>query len=67
MGWVADYLVDTVHDLCDLAGKSSVIVSVEHVNPPEVAPRMRLICRLTAPWPAGYEPLSGPEFQPIVA
>ncbi len=67
VGWVADYLVDTVHDLRDLAGKSSVIVSVEHVNPPEVAPRMRLICRLTAPWPMGYEPLSGPEFQPIVA
>ena len=66
VGWVADHLVDTVHDLIELVGENAVATRAAHVNPPEVAPRMRLICRLTAPWPVGYEPLSGPEFRPIV-
>ena len=67
VGWVPDYLVNTVHDLRDLAGEEAVSVTAEHINPPDVAPSMRLICRLTAPWPDHYEPLTGPEFQPIVA
>lgn len=66
VGWIPDYLVDTVHELRNLTGEDVVEVTAEHVNPPETEPYMRLICRLTAPWPDGYEPLSGPEFQPIV-
>ena len=67
VGRVPNYLVDTVHELRDLIGEDSIEVTAEHVNPPDVEPYMRLICRLTAPWPDGYEPLSGPEFQPIVS
>lgn len=66
-GWVPDYLVETVHDLRSLAGAETVSVAVEHINPPDVAPSMRLICRLTAPWPDRYEPFSAPDFQPIVS
>ncbi len=67
VGWVPDYLVDTIHELRDFTGSDSIQITAEHVNHPTVAPYMRLICRLNAPWPDGYEPLSGPEFQPIVS
>ena len=67
VGWVPNYLVDTVHDLRELNDHDALTVTVEHVNPPEVAPYMRLICRLSAPWPNSYEPFSGPEFQPIAS
>ena len=40
-------------------------VTAEHVNPSTALSHMRLPCRLAAPWPDGYEPLSGPEYQPI--
>lgn len=67
VGWVPDYLVDELHKLRDLTGERAVSATAEHVNPPDVAPSMRLICRLTAPWPDQYEPFKGPEFQPIVS
>ena len=66
VGWIPDYLVETIHELRNLPSGEGIEVTAEHVNPPDVAPYMRLICRLTAPWPDGYEPLSGPEFQPII-
>lgn len=65
IGWVPDYLVEHFHDLRDLNG-ADPIVTVEHVNGPAVAPHMRVLCRVTAPWPDGYEPFSSIEFQPIV-
>jgi hypothetical protein len=65
VGWVPDYLVDHVHDLRELNGEDPVVV-VEHVNDASVAPHMRLLCRLEAPWPEGYQPFSGPEFQTLV-
>lgn len=67
VGWIPNYLVGTVYELRGLIGEEPIKVTAEHVNPPSVAPYMRLICRLTAPWPENYEPLSGPEFQPIVS
>lgn len=65
VGYAPDYLVDTIHLLreCD---SRSVYVLVEHLNGTETAPHMRLLCRLSAPWPDGFEPLSGPDFQPLV-
>ena len=45
--------------------EADVGIVAEHVNPPTSPPHMRLLCRLRAPWPDGYEPLSAPEFQPI--
>ena len=67
VGWIADYLLGTIRELRDLVGEDKIVATAEHVNPPEVAPYMRLLCRLTAPWPENYEPMSGPEFQPIVS
>ena len=65
VGWVPDCLVETVHELRDLG--SAVEIVADHVNPATSPPHMRLLCRLRAPWPDGYEPLSGPEYQPIAA
>jgi hypothetical protein len=65
VGWVPDYLVQHVHELRQLNGTDPIVV-VEHVNDTTVAPHMRLLCRLQAPWPHGYVPFSGPEFQPLI-
>ena len=66
VGWVPNYLLGTIDELHQL-DHTDVRVTAEHVNPPTSAPQMRLLCRLTAPWPNGYEPFSGPEFQPIIS
>lgn len=65
VGWVPDYLVQHVHELRQLNGTDPIVV-VEHVNDTTVTPHMRLVCRLQAPWPHGYVPFSGPEFQPLI-
>lgn len=65
VGYVPDYLVETIHELRDRG--SDVGVTAEHINPETSPPHMRLLCRLRAPWPDGYEPLTGPEYQPIAA
>jgi hypothetical protein len=65
IGWLPDYLVDHVHDLRLLNGSDPVVV-VEHVNDDRTPPHLRLLCRLEAPWPDGYEPFSDAVFQPLV-
>ena len=64
IGWVPDYLVEHIHELRQL-NHAEPVVEVEHVNDLSVAPHMRLLCRLSAPWPEGYRPFSGPEFQTL--
>ena len=66
VGWVPNYLVDMIHELRE-SFEVDVEITAEHVNPETTPPHMRLLCRLRAPWPDGYEPLSAPEFQPIVS
>ena len=63
VGWIPDCLVDMVHELRELGACAGAIA--EHVNPESSPNHMRLLCRLRAPWPVGYEPLSGPNYQPI--
>ena len=65
VGWVPDCLVEMVHELQEHGAAPTI--TAEHVNPDTAPPHMRLLCRLQAPWPEGYEPLSGPEYQPIAA
>ena len=66
VGWVPNYLVDMIHELRD-SFEIDIEITAAHVNPETTPPHMRLLCRLLAPWPDGYEPLSAPEFQPIVS
>ena len=66
VGWAPDCLVEMIHDLSEL--DAALKVTAEHVNPADVAaPHMRLLCRLRSPWPKNYEPLHGPEYQPIAS
>jgi len=41
-------------------------VTVERVNPPPAPVQFRVLCRLEMAWPHGFQPFSGPEFQPVV-
>lgn len=66
VGWVPDYLVEHLHELRQL-NHADPTVMVEHVNGPDTAPHMRVLCRVSAPWPAGYEPFHSIDFQPIVS
>lgn len=66
VGWLPDYLVDHVHELRQLNCTDPQVL-VEHVNDTTVAAHMRLLCRLTAPWPAGYVPFAGAAFQPLAS
>ncbi|HUP68220.1 MAG TPA: hypothetical protein VM142_00220 [Acidimicrobiales bacterium] len=64
VGWLPDYLVEYLHELGQLIGEHPV-VTVEHVNDITVATHLRLLCRLRAPWPAGYVPFADATFQPL--
>lgn len=61
LGYVPRYLAP---DLARL-GIESVRATVERVNPPPAAPmQFRVLVRLTAPWPEGFAPCTGPDFRP---
>lgn len=64
VGYVPDYLVEHVHELTDL-NEAQPRITVEHVNDATAAPHLRLLCRLDAPWPAGYQAFSDARFQPL--
>ncbi len=57
VGYLPDYLVDTAHELCELNGTFPT-VTVEHINNRDTPFHMRLLCRLTSPWPDNYEPFA---------
>lgn len=65
VGYAPDYLLPMLHDLEDENGVAPR-VTVEHLNPPTAPPHLRLLCRLTATWPEGFQPFSGAEFMPLV-
>lgn len=64
VGHAPDYLVEHIHELRQLNGHDPRVV-VEHVNDRASAPHLRLLCRLSAPWPEGYQPFSDAQFQPL--
>ena len=61
IGFVPDYLVGDIDDL-ERAG-SAPVFEVERVNPPPKPVHYRALVRLTAPWPDGFQPLSGRAFE----
>jgi hypothetical protein len=64
VGYCPRYLLPDVFELLKRS-QTSVRVSVLRVNPPPAPIGFRLLCRLTAAWPAGYQPFSGAEYQPL--
>lgn len=66
VGYVPDYLLEHILELRDL-NRSEPEIVVEHVNDAHTAPHLRLLCRLNAPWPPGYEPFSDARFKPLAS
>lgn len=64
VGWTPDYLLDLLYELREL-NDGWPTITVEHINDPRTPSHLRLLCRVNAPWPAGYEPFSGPDFLPL--
>lgn len=66
LGYVPRYLAAEVWELCRSCNVSFIHLFVEQVN--HDAPlQQRLLCRMNACWPDGFEPCSGKAFQPIRA
>lgn len=64
LGYVPRYLAADVKRLMDECPEQEVRMIVQRVN--HDAPiQQRLLCRLQACWPAGFQPCEGETFQPI--
>ena len=64
LGFVPRYLCEDVHRLRE-ACEDEVRARVRRVNPPPTPAQFRVLCSLEAPWPTGFSPVSGPDFQPL--
>jgi hypothetical protein len=64
LGFVPRYLCDDVHSLRAACG-NEVRTLVQRVNLPPTPAQFRVLCSLEAPWPAGLQPLSAPDFEPL--
>jgi hypothetical protein len=64
LGFVPRYLCDDVHFL-RATGPEHVHARVRRVNPPPTPAQFRVLCSLDSPWPAGFRPLSSPDFEPL--
>ena len=64
IGYVPDYLVDTIHRLRDSG--AAVRVMAERVNPPDTPWRARVLCRLEADAPTGFRAFDDPQFLPVL-
>lgn len=64
VGYCPRYLAMDLHCIKDVVG-ANLSVRVERVNPPPAPLQLRVLCNLTAPWPAGLRPFSGELYRPI--
>ncbi|HEV2971135.1 MAG TPA: HIRAN domain-containing protein [Pirellulales bacterium] len=65
IGYVPRYLAREVRDLFEQCGTMFAELQVERVNP-SAPMQQKLLCRMSACWPEGFNPCTGGEFQPIV-
>lgn len=66
IGYVPRYLAYDVWNLVQNCEVDFINISVAKVNP-DAPTQNRVLCRMNACWPAGFEPCSGDEFLPIPA
>lgn len=64
LGWVPRYYAADISSMRE--HKLPVEVRVERVNTASSPIQQRLLCRLTAPWPANFRPFASPEYVPLV-
>lgn len=65
LGYVPRYLARDVRALIACNGVEAISLRVARINL-DAPMQMRMLCTLEAPWPRGFEPCAGAEFQPIV-
>jgi hypothetical protein len=66
IGWSPRYLVaDLAHALASAPG--SYEAAVIRINPAPAPSKQRLLIEFRGRWPANYQPMSGPEFEPLGA
>jgi hypothetical protein len=65
VGYVPDYLLSDLEALD--AARSNLVFTVVKVNPPPTPAHHRLLVRLDAGWPRGFQPFAGADFAPVVA
>lgn len=65
VGHVPSYLAEDVSRLC--CENELPEVTVDRVNPSPAPVQHRVLCRLEAIWPVGFEPYSTPRYAPISA
>lgn len=65
IGYVPRFFAKDVRICIQATEPSQVSLRVARVNP-DAPLQLRLLCRLITPWPKGFEPCSGPEFEPLV-
>ena len=64
VGYCPRFLANTFQDILEKTSLDAVNVSVERVN--KDAPiQLRLLCKLSAPWPKDFEPCSDDSYQPL--
>jgi len=64
LGYVPRYLARDIATICRKCDPTFIDVRVEKIN--ANAPlQQRLLCRMSASWPDGFQPCSGREYQPI--
>ena len=61
IGFLPRYLNEDVNAI----GAAHVQVSVEHINRKPTPLQFRLLVQLTGPWPEGFDPCSGPQYQSL--
>jgi hypothetical protein len=66
IGYVPRYLARDVWTLVQNCEVDFIHLSVDRVNP-DAPTQNRVLCRMQACWPVGFEPCSGDEFLPIPA
>ena len=64
VGYCPRYLSPEFYELLGKTRTMDIKVSVEKVNV-DAPLRLRLLCKMVAPWPEGFEPCSGEEFKPL--
>jgi hypothetical protein len=66
VGWAPRYLVE---DVCKAIAESpkEITATVIKVNPMPAPAKQRVLIELRGHWPKDYEPMSSPEFKPLVA
>lgn len=67
VGYCPRYLLDDavkIIDECPDVG-TMIHIEVERINAPPAPKKFRLLCKMTARWPAGFQPFSSLKYTPI--